>query len=502
MMVDKHRAYLEYDPDVTGYPRETPYHSATRFPEYPFSELASGENRAYEMVRNVLHHMGLDAARFGTRDWNPLGELIKPGEKVILKPNFVSHMNFGFRDGITDTDCLVTHGSVIRAVADYVAIALGGKGEIILGDTPLLTTDWQEMMGVGGVDGIARFYASKGIPFRTMDFRLSQGYIRGGFLRTVESQNRIDDYVEVNLADESLLMPIISDWEKFAVSEYDFDRMRMAHNKDRNAYLFPKEVLNADCIINIPKLKFHIKAGITCSLKNLVGVIGHKDYLPHFRLGGPHKGSDEFPGKNFAEPAYWEILHWAWKEKVPWKKAFLQNFSRVIGLPMSRNLKWQGAGGWYGNDTLWRTVLDINRAFFYADGPSGLMTDTPQRKYLTIVDGIIGGENNSPLAPSPRPGHCVLAGMNPVAADLVAATFMGLDYKKIPALKHACDDFRHRLASFQPRDVRVVVNGGEASFDEFSARGPMVPFKPSEGWEGFVESDRAQTLSKAMGKAG
>ena len=500
-MIDERKAYLAYDPECTGYPADAPYHPAVRYPEYPFSELASAENGAYEMIRNVLHQMGLDHARFGTAAWNPLGEVIKPGSKVILKPNFVSHINYGYRDGITDTDCLVTHGSVVRAIADYVAIALQGKGTIVLGDSPIQPTDWQEMMRVSGVDRLGAFYASKGITFRTEDFRLVQARIRGGFVRDQESRNNVEDYLEVDLARESLLMPIIADWEKFAVSEYDFDRMRRVHNKDRNAYLFPKEVLSADCVINIPKLKFHLKAGITCSLKNLVGVIGHKDYLPHFRLGGPNEGSDEYPARNFAEPAYWGILHQAWKEQIPWKKALLQNASRVVGLPMSRNLKWQGAGGWHGNDTLWRTVLDINRAFFYWDVDSGRLAERPQRQYLTIIDGIIGGENNSPLAPSPRAAHCVIAGRSPVATDLVAAVYMGLDFQKIPVLSHSCDNFRYPLANYRPRDISVVVNGQETTFEDFSTRGPIFPFKPPEGWEGFVESARARDAFQSMGKA-
>jgi len=33
-------------------------------------------------------------------------------------------------------------------------------------------------------------------------------------------------------------------------------------------------------------LKLHRKAGITCALKNLIGINGNKEYLPHHRLGG------------------------------------------------------------------------------------------------------------------------------------------------------------------------------------------------------------------------
>ena len=60
--------------------------------------------------------MGLDAANFGTRSWNPLGELIRPGETVLLKPNLV-RQSHQFND---DWEHIITHGSVIRAVADYV----------------------------------------------------------------------------------------------------------------------------------------------------------------------------------------------------------------------------------------------------------------------------------------------------------------------------------------------------------------------------------------------
>jgi hypothetical protein len=331
-----------------------------------------------------------------------------------------------------------------------------------------------------------------------MDFRLVQADLRGGFLRTQQTQNDIDDYVEVDLSQESLLMPIISESEKFAVSDYDFQRMRKVHNRQRNLYLFPKVVMNADCVINIPKLKFHIKAGITCSLKNLVGVIGHKDYLPHFRLGGPAEGSDEYPGKHFAEPAYWEILHRSWQDTVAWRRTLLQQLSRVVGLPLSRNLKWQGSGGWHGNDTLWRTVLDINRAFFYYDPQSNSLADVPQRTYLTIIDGIIGGENNSPLAPAPRVAHCMIGGENPLVTDVAAATFMGLDFAKIPALSHAFDRFRYPLAEFDWKDVVVVVNGEPMSFEAFRKEGPMVAFTPSEGWQGAVESERAGILSHGV----
>ena len=43
----------------------------------------------YEAVRETYLRAGLDLERHGTPDWNPLGDLIAPGETVLLKPNLV-----------------------------------------------------------------------------------------------------------------------------------------------------------------------------------------------------------------------------------------------------------------------------------------------------------------------------------------------------------------------------------------------------------------------------
>jgi len=63
----------------------------------------------------------------------------------------------------------------------------------------------------------------------------------------------------------------------------------------KHEYLLSRSVMDADVIINLPKLKTHKKVGLTVSLKNLVGINGDKNYLPHFCIGTPDKGGDEFP---------------------------------------------------------------------------------------------------------------------------------------------------------------------------------------------------------------
>src|ERR1700680_4696308 len=82
------------------------------------------------LLRKLLVSASLDAPRYGTGEWNPLSDLIRPGDKVAIKPNWVYHKN---RSG-HDMDCLVTHSAVIAAIVKYVIPTL--PSQIIIGDAP------------------------------------------------------------------------------------------------------------------------------------------------------------------------------------------------------------------------------------------------------------------------------------------------------------------------------------------------------------------------------
>ena len=59
-----------HDPDA-DYPAHAPYHPGEAYPEYGFGETRDERNGAYAAVRACFHAAGLDAARFGTPEWNP-----------------------------------------------------------------------------------------------------------------------------------------------------------------------------------------------------------------------------------------------------------------------------------------------------------------------------------------------------------------------------------------------------------------------------------------------
>ena len=89
-------------------------------------------NDVYASVRASLYGLGLDAENYGTPEWNPIGTLVAPGKQIILKPNWIRHWNPA-EDGRGGTvDSVITHGSVLRAVADYAMIAAGPEGNVAI----------------------------------------------------------------------------------------------------------------------------------------------------------------------------------------------------------------------------------------------------------------------------------------------------------------------------------------------------------------------------------
>ena len=108
--------------------------------------------------------MNLDKDNCSTIRWNPFREMIKPGDMVVLKPNMGMHKNGNKQ---FTTDCLITHGSIIRAILDYVYIALKGIGKIIIADAPLQKCDFSKVIIENGTKSMIDFYKRHGIKNRT-----------------------------------------------------------------------------------------------------------------------------------------------------------------------------------------------------------------------------------------------------------------------------------------------------------------------------------------------
>jgi uncharacterized protein (DUF362 family) len=486
------------DPRLVGvacgtpsYGEEPPYSPGEAWPEYPFTaQLISGKpNPAYQAVREALRLLGLDAPHFGTAGWNPLGAVVRPGDMVVLKPNFVRE----FRESDSGhRDCLITHGAIIRAVLDYALIATGGRGRIIVADAPHNDADFEAIRRIAGLDEIQAFFERHaGTKIEAYDLRPERAKkINGVIVGHAPLPGDPAGYAKVDLGRHSTFNEVSHLCHLLYGSEYDTREIVRHHTGGRHEYLISKTVLSADCVISLPKLKTHKKVGITVNLKNLVGINGNKNWLPHHREGPPSEGGDQFSAgglKNRIERATVAGFKRVFPMLGPLRSAVAAPIKkagrRIFG---DTNTDTVRSGNWYGNDTAWRMCLDLNRILMYT-AKDGSLLERPVRRFLSVVDGIIGGEGNGPLDPVPRPAGLVLAGTNPVAVDLACARLMGFDYRRLPVVLRGFDEDELPLARFSPREV--VSRSNQAEFDrpisEF--RGPALGFRPHFGWKDHLE---------------
>lgn len=478
------RAAVVHDARYQAYPAlaAAPYHPSERYPEYS-GPLAGERNEAYAAVRQVLADLGLDRGRFGTPHWNPLGDLVPPGGRITLKPNWVLHRN----EGPGGTDCLITHAAILRALLDYALLARPAR--VVVGDAPVQVCDFQGVQALG-FQAVADYLTRAGAPLRVRDFRRTTMVRSTTEAQVSEDRQTLDDFVLVDLGMRSLVEPIARDYRRFRVTMYDPRRMKVNHRPGLHRYLIARDVLEADLVLNVPKLKTHKKAGLTAALKNLVGINGNKDFLPHHRKGAANRGGDNYARatlpKRLAE-ATLDLanrhLHWphfyARASRFAYRFLF---FDRIRGLPTDIE------GGWHGNDTVWRMCLDLNKVLLYADA-QGCLRDVPQRALLSVCDGLVAGEGDGPLRPDARAFGTLLAAVNPAALDWLAALVMGLDPARIPIAARAFDPAPLPLASFPPSVLQPALNGRAVSLDALADAFPA-PFRPPDGWRGHCERAR------------
>ncbi len=425
------------------------------------------------MIRDSIRNAGLS-----DRDEHPFEHIVHPGDVVLIKPNWVNHLN---KSGL-GMDCTITHPALIKAVLSDLRRANPSK--IIIGDAPIQSAIFDRIIPDQTIEDMARMVAP--IPLELADFRY-QICTPGVFsLSTTVNPERASQGILFDLADNSLLDPVSDRSYLFRNTSYDHRVLKEFHAPGRHQYRIVGEVFDSDVILNMPKLKTHRKAGLTGALKNLVGVNSNKDYLPHHRAGGTIHGGDCYPGsdrvKHLAE-SMMDIANCHIGDRVYalWQAAAILAMKMVQLLSQDTIMD----GSWYGNDTTWRMVLDLNRIVRYGKKDGSIDTN-PQRDIVTITDGIVAGEGLGPLAPEPVPLGIVTCSVSSPAADLVHAALMGFDWRKIPVIAHAFDSFAYRLADQTPDDVMAVVDGSDVSHQRLSdVYGKR--FKPVESWKNWIE---------------
>lgn len=478
------------------YPQTAPYHPSARYPEYPFgTALASEPNLVYEGVRRLLQELGLDAAAFGTAAWNPLGRLIEPGMSVVLKPNFVLSRH---ADG-KDLFAIITHPSVLRAVMDYCWIALKGTGRILVADTPQYNCNYSELLAATHLGQVCGFYAPFiGPEVGNRDLRRYWSAKRHFASQVQPLAGDPEGLVNVDLGRTSALYGK-SHEERIYGAVYHRGETIAHHSRERHNYEISGTVLKADVVISMPKLKVHKKVGVTLNTKGLVGTATNKNTVVHYTLGSPKEGGDQYPEGLFtpAEEFLIKTERWMYDhllaprvralEMIHRSIYWLHNHTtRKLGLKVAEHKRLMDAGNWHGNDSAWRMAVDLLRIFYFAD-QGGTIRDTVQRRMFSVIDGVVGGENNGPLNPDPHPSGVLLAGENPLAVDLVATRLMGFDPMKLKMYARALADRRHHFGLRSAREIDVITDEAALRSCMINASSPFLDYRPHPGWVGHIE---------------
>jgi len=428
----------------------------------------------------------------GLNSENPLAEFINSGDTVILKPNWIKEHH---QYDPNEWESVITHPHLIKAVLKLVLLALKGKGKVIVADGPQTDSSFSKILERMNADEWIKMGRENGVKVELIDLREDEWVSKGEII--VERRKLPGDpkgSVVVDLKNKSAFAGKPVPPLGYYGADYKSSETTWAHSEGRNLYKVSRSVIEGDVFINLPKLKTHRKAGITVCMKNLVGINTYRNYLPHHAEGTPEQGGDQFPShstKVIMERAIVSRLKKLWARYPSITKFFIP--AKAIGRKIfGDNSQIIRSGSWYGNDTLWRTIVDLNRILLYVN-PDGTLRKgglIQAKRYLAIVDGIVAGEGDGPVAPNKVNAGILIAGFNPLAVDCVAARIMGFDYRKIHYLREAFNIVDYPIADFDYDDIRVL-----SDYEPWNRLLKDIPyesvfkFRPPSGWIGHIELD-------------
>lgn len=422
-----------------------------------------------------------------------------PKRLVVVKPNWVQEAH---EYNPTVWEPVITHPNLVIAVVEALARRMGGQGTICICDAPHTYASFDGILAHGDLrdrmEGVLQAWPT--LKMQILDLR-REVWTRKEEVVVERKPNKDDcrGYVCLDLKKDSLLHGYVGEG-KYYGADYDSRVVNDHHHGETQEYLISGTAMACDVFINLAKMKTHKKTGITCCLKNLVGINGDKNWLPHHTEGSPATGGDEFPRQslaNLTEIAFKRLGRkialgipgvgsWLFRKMRNTGKCLLGDSTEVI-----RN------GNWDGNDTCWRTALDLNRALLYGNSDGTWRDRFHPKAYVAIVDGIIGGQGNGPLCPDPVHSGVLVSGISPAEVDAVAARLMGFDPGRIPIVAHAFDTHRWPIARSRAIDEITVADGRVGRELELMELLPAVKggFVPHFGWNSIQSPRREDGLS-------
>jgi len=370
---------VAWDAAVTSYPR---IHQPESF--------TSNRSPVYPLVARALMLLHPENPE------NPLGNLIRPGDTVVIKPNWCTQHKFPFP---------ITHPSVVVPLVEFALRAGAARVNVI--EAPMTLPR-----------GAGWFWSSVFLGTPELKQLIAE---RHGGAEVNFIDGNADDFLWVDVGEASELR----EYDLLAL-DHDghtgFENNMFFNVPDCRGYnpgkyrkglaAIARSFLDCDVFINAPKLKTHGYTGITVALKNLMGLNVRSTI--HRMEPEILRAYEERPDiAECRESPLRDIPHFDRAKLGDWKWG-----------------QWGCAETNYyagpGNDVLWRTLADLNKIIRCA-APDGTLQREPVRRCLTVVDGIVGTDRTGPITNSLVRSGCVVAGRDPVAVDAVCAYIMGWD---------------------------------------------------------------------------
>jgi uncharacterized protein (DUF362 family) len=474
------------------YPSLPPFDPSESYPELVGDPTYGSEkNDVYRAVRDVLSVLRLDKMNLGTSRWNPLRDLVEEGGSLVIKPNLVSEP----RIRTVSSESITTHGSVIRPLIDYGLKAVGEDGEVIVADAPQFDSDFDEIVRLNGLSETMRILSERhGRKIPLLDLRAECVKTEDGVVTgTIQREGDPRGYTLVDLGEISMLQELQGESGRFRGSDYDRSETVSHHQNGKHEYSISNTVLTSDCIISVPKLKTHQKAGVTLNLKNFIGINGHKNLIPHFRIGHSGMGGDEMSVESAKTRLLSTVYDWA-QLILPRAGHIGTHTMRILrsvdDWVLTNNPGFQRTGAWWGNDTLWRCILDLCFIAYMA-GEGGVISDNRVRTLFSVVDGVVAGDGNGPHMPTVRYEGVVVGGGDLIAVDLVAISLMGHDPGLFRSYSRLSNSPFGSISSTYVEPIEVLSPGqGSRTIDQVK-NDVTLPFELPDGWRDALKSMHA-----------
>lgn len=422
-----------------------------------------------------------------------ISKVIVPGSKVVIKPNLVHELNFlvSFDGQEMDNpnDCFITNWNVIRAIVKYLSKIDNLQISII--ECPIQSCDLNKLVDEKKIDDL-RALGNSSVEF--IDARRTRYYFADSENnpRIIHDLRSKENYVYFDLGNESEHAPYDKYVDRFRVTDYPPSEMKKFHRKGFHQYCIAKEIIEADYVISVPKLKTHMKAGMTGAMKNMIGVVGNKECLPHHTKGAPifgFWGGDCYGHFSLLKTIAEKILDSANENILDNQDLYYKKW-KIINRILTglRVLCFDDdiSGSWYGNDTICRTIVDLNKLVYYGD-LNGNLKDTPQRKVISLVDAIVSGQGEGPMRPTPNHTGFICVGESTAGVDCVCAELIGLDSYKIGYLGEE-RTIRKKYGLRSPNnELNILINGEKVAFSKIQQLKSEI--KVPLRWQGRIEKE-------------